>query len=122
MEKWARSYKQTESRLKQTPHSLADGEDDLVDNEDAATDTATAASDETTARQNPYTGLEEWGIVVEEISSDEAEELAGEQRGETANLFDFVGGGRHTRVPRLMRVSSTSFCLPPGMRMKKRLL
>ena len=73
----------------------ADGEDDPVDNEVVAAETATAASDETTSRQNPYTGLEEWGIVVEEISSDEAEEFAGEQRGVTANLFDFVVGDTH---------------------------
>lgn len=73
----------------------ADGEDDPIDNEDVATETATAETIETTARQNPYTGLEEWGIVVEEILSDEAEESAGEQRGGIANLFDFVARDTH---------------------------
>ncbi|MDQ3684764.1 MAG: hypothetical protein M3430_04085 [Acidobacteriota bacterium] len=67
-----------------------DAEDDGADDGDAA-ETVAAATDEAAARQNPYTGLEEWGIVVEEMSRDD-EEAAGEGRGEAASLFDPVAG------------------------------
>lgn len=67
----------------------ADAEDDGADDGDAA-ETVAAATDETAVRQNPYTGLEEWGIFVEEVAGEEDEDFAGERGRETANLFDFA--------------------------------
>ncbi|MGA9998068.1 MAG: hypothetical protein WBP93_21825 [Pyrinomonadaceae bacterium] len=68
----------------------ADAEDVSVDDDGEEVEIATTEADETSSRQNPYTGLEEWGIVVEEMSGDDAEESNGEQGGETGNLFDFA--------------------------------
>ena len=40
-------------------------------------------------RQNSYTGLEDWGVIVEEVLSSNTEELFDEQTPETASLFNF---------------------------------
>ena len=62
----------------------AEGEDEI--DEEAVTEIITTA-DETVARQNPYTGLEEWAIVVEETLGEDEETLS-EPPTATANLFD----------------------------------
>lgn len=64
----------------------AEDEADVVDEEQD--EQTTSASDETAMRQNPYTGLEEWNIIVEETLSDDDEEEADERDGETTSLFD----------------------------------
>jgi len=66
----------------------AEDEDDVVD--EGQDEQTTSASDETAMRQNPYTGLEEWNIIVEETSSGDDDEEALERDGETASLFDLA--------------------------------
>lgn len=67
----------------------ADAEDESADDGDEE-ETVAAAADGTAARQNPYTGLEDWGIFVEEVTGEEEEHFAGERGRETINLFDFA--------------------------------
>jgi len=66
----------------------AEDESDVVDEEQD--EQITSANDETATRQNPYTGLEEWNIFVEETVCEDEEEEALEHESETANLFDLV--------------------------------
>lgn len=66
----------------------AEDESDVVDEEQD--EQTTPANDETATRQNPYTGLEEWNIFVEETLSEDDDEEALERDGETASLFDLA--------------------------------
>lgn len=63
-------------------------EGDVADEEH--NEQTTSANDETAMRQNPYTGLEEWNIVVEETLSEDDDEEAFEDDGEPASLFDLA--------------------------------
>jgi hypothetical protein len=64
----------------------AEDEGDVVD--EGQDEQTTSANDETVTRQNPYTGLEEWNIIVEETLSEDDDDEAFERDGETASLFD----------------------------------
>jgi len=66
----------------------AEVEGDVID--EGQDEQITSARDETATRQNPYTGLEEWNIFVEETLSEDDEEEALERDGETASLFDLA--------------------------------
>lgn len=66
----------------------AEVEGDVID--EGQDEQTTSTSDETATRQNPYTGLEEWNIIVEETLSEDDEEEALERDGETASLFDLA--------------------------------
>jgi len=70
-----------------------EAEDEASDIEDAQDEQTSVVSDEAVTRQNPYTGLEEWNIFVEETSSLDDDDEAVEREGEMASLFDLAFAG-----------------------------
>lgn len=70
-----------------------EAEDEGSDIEDVQDEQTSVVSDEAVTRQNPYTGLEEWNIFVEETSSIDDDDEADERGGETASLFDLAFAG-----------------------------
>ena len=69
----------------------AEGAEDETDEEGTPEETTMAVGEEAAAQQNPYTGLEEWNIIVEEMAHDDDITSDTKEERATAGLFDSVG-------------------------------